>query len=145
VKPLEYHHDGYTISTEKTRIDIPLVHKYLSQHSYWAKGRPRDIVERSIENSLCFGVYKGEQQAGFARVVTDYATFAWLCDVFILAAYQKLGLGIWLVTTIVNHPKLQNRVRFLLATDDAHDLYARYGDFETLPMPEKWMIRPKKD
>jgi GNAT superfamily N-acetyltransferase len=145
VKPLEYHHDGYTINTDKTRIDIPLVHKYLSQHSYWAKGRPRDIVERSIENSLCFGVYKGEQQAGFARVVTDYATVAWLCDVFILEAYQKLGLGKWLVTTIVNHPKLQNRVRFLLATDDAHDLNARYGDFETLPMPEKWMTRHKKD
>jgi GNAT superfamily N-acetyltransferase len=145
MNPIEYHHGDYTISTDKASLNIPLIHETLSQHSYWAKGRRRDIVERSIENSLCFGVYKGEQQVGFARVVTDYATFAWLCDVFILGNHQNLGLGKWLVRTIVNYPELQNGVRFLLATDDAHALYARYGDFETLPMPEKWMIRPRKD
>ncbi len=100
MKPFELQRDGYTISTDKARLDISAIHEYLSERSYWAEGRPREVVERAIENSLCFGVYEGERQAGFARVVTDYATFAWLCDVFILEDYRGRGLGKWLVETI---------------------------------------------
>jgi GNAT superfamily N-acetyltransferase len=141
---MEYHRGQYSISIDKSRLDIPLIYQYLSQHAYWAKGRPREIVEKSIENSLCFGIYKGGQQVGFARVVTDYATFSWLCDVFILAAHRGKGLGKWLVATIVDHPDLQNAKTILLATRDAHQLYARYGGFVSLPMPQKWMVRPQK-
>jgi GNAT superfamily N-acetyltransferase len=134
---------GFCISTEKTRLDIPLIHEYLSQHSYWAKGRAFEVVRRSIEHSLCFGVYARDRQVGFARVVTDYATFSWLCDVFILEAYRGRGLGKWLVAIIVDYPGLQNAMRFLLATRDAHDLYAKYGDFKRITMPEKLMFRAR--
>lgn len=141
MKPEELHRDGYCISTDKSKIDVPLVHEWLSQRSYWAKGRPLDVVRSSIENSLCFGVYKSDQQIGFARVVTDYATFSWLCDVFIVENYRGRGLGKRLVAAIVEHPKLQDVKRFLLATSDAHQLYAQYGGFEPLPMTGKWMVR----
>lgn len=137
----EYHHDGYTISTNKGKIDIPTVHEYLSQRSYWANGRPLDIVQRSIQQSLCFGVYRGNEQAGFARVVTDYSTFAWLCDVFILETYRGMGLAKWLIETIIQYPDLRSLKLFLLATSDAHRLYQRYGGFSSLSKPEKWMVR----
>jgi GNAT superfamily N-acetyltransferase len=143
MKALELHRKGYTISTEKARLDIPLIHEYLSQHSYWARERPMKVVQRSIQHSLCFGVYKEDEQVGFARVVTDYATFSWLCDVFILAAHRGRGLGKWLIATVVGHPDLQNSNQFLLATRDAHKLYQRYGGFNPLTVPEKWMVRPK--
>jgi GNAT superfamily N-acetyltransferase len=141
MKPEEYHRDGYCISTDKSKIDVPMVHEWLSQRAYWAKGRPLEVVQHSIENSLCFGVYKDEQQVGFARVVTDYATFSWLCDVFILESHRGRGLGKRLVAAIIEHTQLQNAKLFLLATSDAHQLYAQYGGFEILPMPEKWMVR----
>jgi GNAT superfamily N-acetyltransferase len=141
--PIEIHRGEYTISTDQTRLNITLVHKYLSQDSYWGLGRTLESVQRSIQNSLCFGVYQGEQQVGFARVVTDYATFSWLCDVFILESHRDRGLGKWLVATIVEHPDLQSAQQFLLATRDAHELYRQYGGFEDLPMPEKWMVRRK--
>jgi len=144
MKPIEIHRGDYTISTDKTRLNIPLIHETLSQYSYWAAGRSLEIVEHSIQNSLCFGVYQGNEQVGFARVVTDYATFSWLCDVFILEAHQGRGLGKWLIVIVVEHPELQNANQFLLATRDAHELYRRYGGFEDLPMPHKWMVRPKK-
>ncbi len=99
------------------------------------------MVQRSIEHSLCFGVYHGTQQVGFARVVTDYATFAWLCDVFVLESHRGQGLGKWLIESVVAHPDLGGRVSLLLATRDAHELYRRYGGFEIVPVPEKWMIR----
>jgi GNAT superfamily N-acetyltransferase len=89
-------------------------------------------------------VYVGEQQVGFARVVTDYATFAWVCDVFILESYRGRGLSKWLVECVVAHPDLQGLSRFVLATRDAHELYRRYGGFESLPHPENWLVRPKK-
>lgn len=139
--PVEIQRGEYTISTDPRRLNIALIHDYLSQDSYWAVGRTFEIVQRSIRNSLCFGVYQGEQQVGFARVVTDYATFSWLCDVFILASHRDHGLGKWLVATIVEHPDLQGAQKFLLATRDAHELYRQYGGFENLPMPEKWMVR----
>ena len=136
--------ETYTISTNKDLLDIDLIHAYLKHQSYWAQGRSRETVQRSIENSLCFGVYQGRQHVGFARVVTDFATFSWICDVFILETHRGKGLGKRLIQAIVSHPDLQNDNRFLLATRDAHELYRKYGGFETLPMPDKWMVRPMK-
>ncbi len=138
---VEYERDGYLISTDKARLDVGLIHEFLSQSSYWAKGRPLEIVQRSIEYSLCFGVYKGAQQVGFARVVTDRATFAWLCDLFIVEAHRGQGLGKWLVACIMAHPDLQTLRGFLLATRDAHELYRRYGGFEALPASDRLMVR----
>ena len=97
---LEYHKDGYTISTDKTRLDIPVIHSYLSDEAYWSQGIPLEIVERGIKNSLCFGLYQGETQAGFARVISDYASFAYLCDVFILEPFRRQGLGKWLMACV---------------------------------------------
>ena len=131
------------ISTDRSRLDIAYVHRYLSEECYWSIGRSRAVVEKSIANSLCFGVYDGERQMGFARVVTDYATFAWLCDVFVDAAYRGQGIGKWLVETVVAHPELQGMRNFVLATRDAHELYRQHGGFEALPAPERWMARPR--
>jgi len=131
----------YIISTDKARLDLELIHDYLSHQSYWAEGRSFAAVQTSIEHSLCFGVCHNVQQVGFARVVTDYATFAWLCDVYVLESHRGRGLGKWLVESAVAHPELQTVRRFLLATSNAHDLYRRYGGFETLQAPEKWMER----
>ncbi len=131
------------ISTDCSRLDIAYIHRYLSEECYWSIGRSRAVVEKSIANSLCFGVYDGDRQIGFARVVTDYATFAWLCDVFIDAAYRGQGLGKQLVETVVAHPELQGMRNFILATRDAHELYRQYGGFEALAAPERWMARPR--
>lgn len=131
----------YTISTDQTRLDIETIHAYLSNRSYWAQGRSLAVVRTSVEHSLCFGVYEGEQQVGFARVVTDHTTFGWLCDVFIIESHQGRGLGKRLIEAIVNHPQLAELSIFILATRDAHELYSRYGAFQPLAAPEKWMIR----
>ena len=138
---VEIQRDGYVVSTDKARVNTALVHDFLSRTSYWARERPLPVVQRSIEHSLCFGVYAGAQQVGFARVVTDYATFAWLCDVFILNQYRGQGLGKWLIERITTHPDLQALKGFILATRDAHELYRRYGGFFPLESPEKWMRR----
>ena len=138
---IEHQRDGYTISTDKTRLDTGLIHNFLSEDSYWAQDRPYDVVERSIDHSLCFGVYAGTEQVGFARVVTDYVTFAWLCDVFIVEPHRGQGLGKRLVETVVAHPDLDGIRLFSLATQDAHELYRRYAGFEPLEVPEKWMVR----
>jgi GNAT superfamily N-acetyltransferase len=131
--------DGYLISTEASMLDLEVVHGYLSR-SYWAAGVPEDVVRRSIENSLCFGVYRGEEQAGFARVVTDRATFAYLADVFVLEEHRGQGIGKWLVEVILSHPDLQGLRRWMLATRDAHDLYRRYA-FTELARPGIFMER----
>ncbi len=131
---------GYTISTDQAELDLDLIHRWLSQESYWAKGRSRELVARSIQNSLSFGLYKAGAQVGFARVVTDYATFAWLADVFIIPEYRGQGLSKWLVEVIIAHPQLQGFRRWVLATRDAHDLYKHFG-FRSLPQPERWMER----
>ncbi len=136
----EYQFGGYTISTDKARLNIELVQDFLNHSSYWAQNRSSAVIEKSIENSLCFGVYRGDTQVGFARVVTDYATFAWLCDVFIVEAHRGQGLGKKLVETIATYPELQGML-FLLATRDAHGLYQTYGGFERLEPPERWMKR----
>ena len=119
---MEYKKSEYTISTDNSRLNIPLIHRYLSESSYWATERPLDVVERSIENSLCFGIYKDQEQVGFARVITDYATFAWLADVFVLENHRGHGLGKWLMDVIIAHPDLQGFRRWVLATKDAHEL-----------------------
>nr|WP_319270761.1 GNAT family N-acetyltransferase [uncultured Draconibacterium sp.] len=126
------------ISTDKQKLDIQLIHNYLSNESYWAKGRSLETVQRSIENSLCFGVYTENSQVGFARVITDYAVFAWLLDVFILPEYQGKGYGKKLVKAIITHPDLQGLRRWGLGTDDAHELYKQFG-FTSLQKPENMM------
>lgn len=132
----------YEISTDKARLDIPLIHRFLSQESYWAMNIPLDIVQRSIENSLCFGVYDGEAQVGFARLITDQATFAYLADVFVLPNYRGRGVAKRLITTISAYPTLQGLRRWVLATRDAHELYAQFG-FMALDDPNLFMQRKR--
>jgi GNAT superfamily N-acetyltransferase len=125
------------ISTDKTLLDVRMIYNFLSQ-SYWAAGRPFTIVKKAIENSLCFGIYCNKKQIGFARVVTDYSTFAYLADVFILEEYRGKGYSKKLLKTIVEYPELQSIKRWILATNDAHNLYAKFG-FKSLKNPEKFM------
>lgn len=129
---------AFRISTDIEKIDVAFVHRYLSQESYWAKGIPMAIVQKSIENSVCFGIYAGEKQVGFARVLTDKATYGYLADVFIDKSYRRRGLSRWLMECILEHPELQGFRRWLLATADAHGLYAQSG-FKPLAKPERWM------
>ena len=119
---------------------MDLIHEFLSTSAYWALGRPRDVVERSIANSLAFGIYHGDRQAGFARVISDYATFAYLADVFVLPEFRGQGLSKWLMEIISQHPDLQGLRRWVLATKDAHELYRKFG-FNEMMIPERWMER----
>jgi GNAT superfamily N-acetyltransferase len=134
----EYTHDKYTLSTDKARLDTVAIHDYLSNHSYWAKGRTQESVIRSIDHSLCFGLYDSREQIGFARVITDYSTFAYLADVYILPGHREKGLAQWMVECILGHPQLQGLRRVMLATRDAHTLYEKFG-FKPLSKPERWM------
>ena len=118
---------GYEISTDQDRLNVELIFRFLSEESYWCPGIPRSVVERSINNSMCFGVYQGEAQVGFARVVTDKATFALVADVFILEAHRGKALSKWLMHEVMEHPDLQGLRRVLLLTSDAHSLYAQFG------------------
>jgi GNAT superfamily N-acetyltransferase len=133
----ERERDGYLISTAPERLDLDAIHAYLVR-SYWAEGIPKSIVERSLRGSLCFGLYKGSAQVGFARVISDRATFAYLCDVYVLEEERGKGLAKWLLETLLEHPDLANLRRFVLATRDAHGLYARYG-FTPLARPHIFM------
>jgi GNAT superfamily N-acetyltransferase len=135
----EWQRGEYLVSTDRSLLDLQVIHGYLST-SYWAAGVPEEVVGRSIENSLNFGVYRGEEQVGFARVVTDRATFAYLADVFVLEAHRGQGLGKWLVEVVLSHPDLQGLRRWMLATRDAHDLYRRYA-FTELARPAIFMER----
>lgn len=137
----EWQKGEFLISTDRSRLDVAMIHDFLSRRSYWARGRELEVVKRGIENSLNFGVYRQDQQIGFARVVTDYATFAWLADVFVLEEHRGRGLGKWLVEVILSHPQLQGFRRWALATRDAHELYRNFG-FHELMRPERWMERP---
>ena len=136
-----WHRSEFLISTDRQRLDREMIHDFLSRRSYWAQGRSLEVVNRGIDNSLSFGIYLGERQIGFARVVTDYATFAWLADVFVLDEYRGQGLGKWLIEVILAHPQLQGFRRWALATKDAHELYRPFG-FNELMRPERWMERP---
>ena len=131
------------ISTDKSRLDIKLIHNYLSKESYWAKGRSLEAVKKSIKNSLCFGVYFNEEQIGFARVVTDYTVFAWVMDVFILPDYQWQGYGKKLMEYMTNYKDLNGLKRWGLGTDDAHGLYEKFG-FKALSKPENMMEKINK-
>jgi GNAT superfamily N-acetyltransferase len=135
--------DPIEIDTDKGRMDVPLIHGFLT-HSYWAKGIPIDVVRRSIEGSLCFGIYETGQQVGFARVVSDYATFAYLADVFVLESHRGRGLSKRLMAAVVAHPQLQHLRRWLLATSDAHGLYEQFG-FRPLAIPARFMERHDPD
>jgi GNAT superfamily N-acetyltransferase len=128
----------FVISTDPALLDVPLIHDFLANRSYWAAGRPREVVRRSLDHSLCFGLYERGRQVGLARVVTDRATFAWLCDVFILEAYRGRGLSKWLLECALGHPALQGLRRVLLGTRDAHGLYQRYG-FTPLADPARFL------
>ena len=135
--PYERRRDGTVVSTDRSRLDVDLVHRVLSA-TYWAKGIPRDIVERSIAGSIAFGLFEAERQVGFARVVTDLATYAYLADVFVVEECRGRGLGDWLVESIRLHPQLQGLRRFFLGTEDAHSLYRRFG-FRSLANPGRMM------
>ena len=130
------------ISTDRSKLDIGFVHEYLSNEAYWSKGRSLEDVIRSIENSLCFGVYNpdSQRQIGFARVATDYVVFAWIMDLFIDAKYRSLGYSKLLVEAIINHTELKNVNGFGLRTHDAHGLYSQFG-FGEIPNPDTWMFK----
>ena len=136
---------GYRISTDKGLLDLPLVYQYLSGESYWAKELPYDTFCSSVQNSKCFGVYNQSGQIGFARVISDEATFAYICDVFILPSFRKNGISKWLIQTILASPELQGLRRWSLATADAHGLYQQFG-FIPIVHPERWMeiLKPYK-
>ncbi len=130
--------DEYVITTNPEDLQIDAILDYLRNDSYWAKDRTPEQMKNIIENSLCFGLYKDKKQIGFARVVTDYATFAYLGDVYVLPEFQGNGLGTWLMDVVINHPDLQGFRRWVLATRDAHKLYEKFG-FTNLKHPERWM------
>ncbi len=134
---IEVQRDRFLISTDPDRLKLDAVIDMLSR-AYWAQGRTPEIIARTMRNSLVFGIYDGERQVGLARVVSDYATFAWLCDVFIHEDYRGQGLGKWLMETIQAHPDLQGLRRWLLITRDAHGLYRQFG-FTSLEAPDRWM------
>jgi GNAT superfamily N-acetyltransferase len=131
------HKPRYTISTDSSRFDLEMVYDFLT-HCYWAEGIPRDMVQRSVDNALCFGVFAEEKQVGFARVITDRATYAYIGDVFILESHRGRGLSKLLMKAIMEHPELQGFRRWSLVTDDAHGLYKQFG-FRPVKNPEKYM------
>ena len=136
------------ITTDRSRLDVEQIYSYLAEESYWAAGIARDVVERSIEHSLCFAAFDGDAQVGFARVITDYATFAYVADVFVISSHRGRGVSKKIMAAIREHPRLQNLRRWLLVTRDAHGLYQQYG-FSGLKAPERhmeivteWRLRP---
>ena len=132
-----YIKDGFIINTDKEKLDIDLIHSFLNR-TYWAEGISKEIIRRSIEGSLCFGVFENDQQVGFARMITDKATFAYLADVFIIEEYRGRGLSKWLMEVIMSDPDLQGLRRMILATKDAHGLYKQFG-FTPLINVDRWM------
>src|SRR5215472_17883057 len=139
----EWHRGGYCISTDKNRLDLAVIHNFLAA-SYWAAGIPIETVRKSIEHSLNFGVYREGEQVGFARVITDYATFAYIGDVFILEDYRGQGLSKWLMQVIADHPELQGLRRWTLLTRDAHELYRKTG-FTEPQFPQRYMEKTDAD
>jgi GNAT superfamily N-acetyltransferase len=139
--PHEIQHGDYSLSDDPARLDVDVIHRYLADESYWAGGVARSIVIESVQNSLCIGAYASDgTQVGLARVVTDYATHAWLCDVFVLSRHRGHGLGKGLVNAVISHPRLQTVRRITLGTRDAHGLYQQFG-FKPLEAPDRQMER----
>ncbi|MEP6847448.1 MAG: GNAT family N-acetyltransferase [Acidobacteriota bacterium] len=141
---MEWKNGDFSIDTERSRLDLEVIRSFLAHESYWAQNRTPEQTITAIENSICFGIYRVDQQIGFARVVSDQATFAYLGDVFILKDFRGKGLSKWLMDTIVSHPDLQGLRRWILATRDAHGLYSQY-EFAPLRRPERWMERTAPD
>jgi GNAT superfamily N-acetyltransferase len=141
MKTEKFENGKYTISTDKSLLNIVFIHGYLSR-SYWAEDIPKEIVKKSIENSLCFGIYKNGTQVGFARVVSDYSTFAYLADVFVIEEERGKGLSKWLMECILKHKQLQGLRNFSLLTKDAHTLYEKFG-FINLEKPQNFMAIKK--
>jgi N-acetylglutamate synthase-like GNAT family acetyltransferase len=137
------HLNEYTISTDRSRLDVAAIHAFLTR-SYWSPGVPLAVVERAIANSLCFGILRGEEQVGFARVITDKATFAYLADVYVLEAHRGKGLSKRLIEVIQAHEDLQGLRRFMLVTKDAQGLYAQFG-FKELAHPSRMMEKVNPD
>jgi N-acetylglutamate synthase-like GNAT family acetyltransferase len=135
--------DELFITTDKSKLNLNLIHKFL-RTAYWSKGRSAEIINKSIKNSLCFGVYNKNEQLGFARVVTDYSIFAYMADVFILEDYRDMGIGKRLIQTILGYPELKDVKRWMLATTDAHKFYSQFG-FKGLEHPEKVMELKKSN
>ncbi len=136
--------EDFEISTDKRRLDIEAIHRFLAEESYWAQTRTLEQTRTAIENSMCFGAYVGDRQIGFARVVSDLATFAYLGDVFVLSEYRGRGVSKKLMQAIIAHPDLQGLRRWLLATRDAHGLYEKF-EFSALKFPDRWMERTAPD
>lgn len=144
---MEWTRDGFTVTTDPARFDVDKIYAYLSEESYWAKGRPREIIETAIRHSLGFALLKDDDkdtQVGFARVTTDYATFAWLADVYVEPTLQGQGLGKFLMGCVMTHPELQNLNRWLLATADAHGLYEQFGFTRAADHPRLMERREKQ-
>jgi GNAT superfamily N-acetyltransferase len=139
----EWQQNEFTVSTDPARLDVAAIHRFLTT-SYWATGIPYEVVARSLQHSLCFGVYHGREQIGLARIITDRATFAYLCDVYILEAWRGRGLAKWLMACVGEHPDLQGLRRFNLVTRDAHPLYRQFG-FVTPARPEGYMEKLDRD
>ena len=137
--PYQTQKGAYTVNTDQRKLNINVIHTYLKD-AYWSKNIPLKVVSKSIKGSICFGVYQEKKQVGFARIITDSATFAYVADVFILPAYQGNGLGKFLMKSILECPDLQGLRSWSLATKDAHGLYAQFG-FEPLAAPEKRMLK----
>jgi len=137
----EWQRGEYIISTDNERLDLAIIHDFISNQSYWGRGRRLKTVQRALDHSLNFGIFKNNRQVGFARVVTDFATFAWVADLFILEGHRGQGLAKWLMKSILSHPELQGFRRWVLATKDAHELYRKFG-FQELKRPERWLERP---
>jgi GNAT superfamily N-acetyltransferase len=133
----EYQQGNFVISTDPARLDLDTIHSFLTR-AYWSEGIPKEIVVRAFSNSLAFGIYEGSKQIGVARIISDLATYAYLCDVFIDEAYRGQSLGKWLLACIKAHPDLQGLRRWSLATRDAHELYRQFG-FSELKSPDRYM------
>lgn len=144
--PETWRNGDFLISTDPSLLDVAVIHTWLSESSYWVPGIPFDVVKRGIEGSLNFGLYAegGKRQIGLARIITDYATFAYVCDVFVLDAYRGRGLGVWLMECVAAHPRLQGLRRWMLGTKDAHELYRKTG-FVPVAAPDRWMEKADPD
>jgi GNAT superfamily N-acetyltransferase len=144
MRALTIYKDDFWISTDKSKLDVAAIHRFLSTKAYWCLNIPRDTVQAAIQHSLCFGLYQNEKQVGFARVISDFATIAYLGDVYILEEYRGNGLSKWLLETVMNHPDLQGLRRWILLTRDAHGLYRSFG-WTDLADPSNWMERHNKN
>jgi GNAT superfamily N-acetyltransferase len=140
ISPIRYFMSLFEITTDVEKMDLDLIHSFLSNESYWAKGRSIEVTKKAIENSICFAAMDENKTIGFGRVVTDRATFAYIGDVFVKSEYRGRGIGKLLMQAMIDHPELQNLRRWILATRDAHGLYSKYG-FTGLKFPERWMER----